>query len=161
MKRFLMLLGVAVVAAAMYVAASPASQRASGPTARQFKALKKQVKTIKKQVNLLKKVTAAEVVLLSSCDQGAAPIAQYGDSGTTPAEGYEYQAPGAPAQPPTLTTALDLVPSPTASTGWFAFGSSTCGSLLNSGGLRHAAAKAGIRLPQASSHAPSLKAHQP
>ena len=43
MKRFLMFVGVAVVAAAMYVAASPASQQASGPTAKQFKALKAQV----------------------------------------------------------------------------------------------------------------------
>ena len=40
MKRFLMLVGVAVVGAAMYVAASPASQQANGPTARQFNALK-------------------------------------------------------------------------------------------------------------------------
>jgi hypothetical protein len=38
MKRFLLLVGVAVVAAAMYVAASPASQQSSGPTAKQFKA---------------------------------------------------------------------------------------------------------------------------
>jgi hypothetical protein len=43
MKRFLMLVGVAVVAAAMYVAASPASQQAKAPTEKQFLALKKQV----------------------------------------------------------------------------------------------------------------------
>ena len=40
MKRFLMLVGVAVVAAAMYVAASPASQQSRGPTLKQFNALK-------------------------------------------------------------------------------------------------------------------------
>ena len=49
MKRFLMLVGVAVVAAAMYVAASPASQQA-GPTAKQFAALKKQVAALSKKV---------------------------------------------------------------------------------------------------------------
>jgi hypothetical protein len=50
MKRFLMLVGVAVIAAAMYVAASPASQQSTGPTAKQFKALKKQVATLTKRV---------------------------------------------------------------------------------------------------------------
>jgi hypothetical protein len=50
MKRFLLLVGVAVVAAAMYVAASPASQQSSGPTAKQFKALKAQVATLSKKV---------------------------------------------------------------------------------------------------------------
>ena len=39
MKRFLMLVGVAVVAAAMYVAASPASQQSKGATVKQFNAL--------------------------------------------------------------------------------------------------------------------------
>lgn len=52
MKRFLMLVGVAVVAAAMYVAASPASQQSSGPTAKQFKALKAQVASLSKTLKL-------------------------------------------------------------------------------------------------------------
>ena len=43
MNRFLMLVGVAVVAAAMYVAASPASQQSKGPSEKQFLALKKTV----------------------------------------------------------------------------------------------------------------------
>jgi hypothetical protein len=50
MKRFGMLVGVAVVAAAMYVAASPASQQSKGPTAKQFNALKKQVATLSKEL---------------------------------------------------------------------------------------------------------------
>jgi outer membrane murein-binding lipoprotein Lpp len=50
MKRFLMLVGVAVVAAAMYVAASPASQQAKAPTAKQFKALKAQVAKLAKSL---------------------------------------------------------------------------------------------------------------
>lgn len=50
MKRFLMLVGVAAVAAAMYVAAAPGSQQAKAPTAKQFKALKAQVATISKKL---------------------------------------------------------------------------------------------------------------
>ena len=54
MKRFLMLVGVAVVAAAMYVAASPAIQQSKGPTAKQFKALKAQVASLSKTVKAVK-----------------------------------------------------------------------------------------------------------
>jgi outer membrane murein-binding lipoprotein Lpp len=50
MKRFLMLVAVAAVAGAMYVAASPASQQSSGPTAKQFKALKAQVAALSKKL---------------------------------------------------------------------------------------------------------------
>src|SRR5207248_7682130 len=50
MKRFWMLLGVAVVAGAMYVAAAPGSRQATGPTARQFAALKKQVALLNKKL---------------------------------------------------------------------------------------------------------------
>jgi outer membrane murein-binding lipoprotein Lpp len=50
MKRFLMLMSVAVVAAAMYVAAGSASQQSTGPTAKQFKALKAQVAALSKRV---------------------------------------------------------------------------------------------------------------
>ena len=45
MKRFLMLVGVAAVAAAMYVAARRRVSSREGPTAKQFNALKKQVAT--------------------------------------------------------------------------------------------------------------------
>ena len=54
MKRFMLLVGVAVVAAAMYVAASPASQQASGPSAKQFAALKKQVASLSKSLKTVK-----------------------------------------------------------------------------------------------------------
>jgi len=53
MKRFLLLVGVAAVAAAMYVAASPASQQSKGPTLKQFNALKKQVATLNKTLKSL------------------------------------------------------------------------------------------------------------
>jgi len=55
MKRFWMLVGVAVVAGAMYVAAAPGSRQATGPTARQFAALKKQVASLSKNLKALKK----------------------------------------------------------------------------------------------------------
>lgn len=50
MKRFLMLVGVAAVAGAMYVAAASGSQQSSGPTAKQFKALKTQVAALSKKL---------------------------------------------------------------------------------------------------------------
>ena len=50
MKRFLMLMGVAAVAGAMYVAAASGSQQSSGPTAKQFKALKTQVAALSKKL---------------------------------------------------------------------------------------------------------------
>lgn len=71
MKRFLMLVGVAAVAGAMYVAASPASQQAAGPTAKQFKALKKQVASLSKTVKTLK---AGEKTAKSEADAAVAFI---------------------------------------------------------------------------------------
>jgi hypothetical protein len=50
MKRFLMFVGVAAVAGAMYVAAASGSQQSSGPTAKQFKALKTQVAALSKKL---------------------------------------------------------------------------------------------------------------
>ena len=50
-----MLVGVAVVAGAMYVAASPASRQAAAPSARQFAALKKQVAGLSKTLKALTK----------------------------------------------------------------------------------------------------------
>ncbi|HJU37059.1 MAG TPA: hypothetical protein VJ716_06550 [Gaiellaceae bacterium] len=176
MKRFLMLVGVAVVAAAMYVAASPASQQAKGPTARQFKALKKQVTTLSKTVKTLKKLSAAEATELTDCVQAAIPIDQFGDpdgslSGT--AQGYDYGEGTFPGTvgPTTgfFTTGLDVTSTSDTGAVWFvgAKASQTAGSLPacatdlgeSASALRHAAAKAGIRLPHASMHAPSFRAH--
>jgi hypothetical protein len=50
MRRFLMLVGVAAVAGAMYVAAASGSQQSTGPTAKQFKALKTQVAALSKKL---------------------------------------------------------------------------------------------------------------
>lgn len=86
MKRFLMLVGVAVVAAAMYVAAAPGSQQASGPTAKQFKALKTQVTSLSKKVNALKTETDALAGFVGSCllssNAGAVGVSQFGDTTT-------------------------------------------------------------------------------
>ena len=59
MRRFLMLVGVAVVAGVMYVAAAPGSRQATGPTAKQFAALKKQVAKLQKQVKAVDKEAIA------------------------------------------------------------------------------------------------------
>lgn len=166
MKRFLMLVGVAVVAAAMYVAASPASQQAKGPTAKQFKALKKQVTALGHTVKGLKTVVATELTVLAACDQHAVPVGQFGDpdgslSGT--AQGYDY---GKGTWPGTLgpttgffTTGLDVSDPTDPNSVFIAFGDTSCNTLLNPTALRHAAAMAGIRLQRASVHEPSFVAH--
>jgi hypothetical protein len=114
MKRFLMLVAVAAVAGAMYVAASPASQQAKGPTLKQFNALKKQVATLSKQVKTVVKPEAdAAVEIIGACylkDNGngtagflVMPVSQRGTS----ANGYEFGT-GTGNVP---TTALDEVAS--------------------------------------------------
>jgi hypothetical protein len=55
MRRFLMLVGVAAVAGAMYVAAAPGSRQALPPTAKQFAALKKQVAVLNTKLKALTK----------------------------------------------------------------------------------------------------------
>jgi hypothetical protein len=67
MKRFLMLVGVAAVAAAMYVAASPASQQSRGPTLKQFNALKKQVATLNKKLKAVTSEADAAVGIIGTC----------------------------------------------------------------------------------------------
>ena len=109
MKRFLMLVGVAVVAAAMYVAASPASHQATGPTARQFNALKKQVASLSKKLKTTKSEADAAVSFIGGCfitnNAGVWGVSEFGDPNGV-SEGYQYQPP-APASP-VLTTALDF-----------------------------------------------------
>jgi len=112
MKRFLMLIGVAVVAAAMYVAASPASQRSSGPTLKQFNALKKQVTALNKTLKTVKSEAAAAVGIIGSCylqDLGNGSskfltmmVSQKGGS----SNGYMF---GTQFDNATPTTALDIV----------------------------------------------------
>ena len=67
MKRFLMLVEVAAVAGAMYVAASPASQQSSGPTAKPFKALKAQVATLSKNLKSTKLEADVALGIIADC----------------------------------------------------------------------------------------------
>ena len=159
MKRFLMLVGVAVVAGAMYVAASPASQQSKGPTAKQFNALKKQVATQGKTIKTLKTFDGIVASFIQDCAQAAVPIDQFGNPAATPAEGYNYDLPGNTPEA-ILTTALDVT-DPTQDTGalFITGGDASCGTLVNGSGLRRAAAKAGLQLSGAS-HSWSFAAHQ-
>jgi hypothetical protein len=104
MQRFLILVGVAVVAAAMYVAASPASQQAKGPTAKQFNALKKQVASLSKSLKTVKaEATQADGFIaqcLTSNNGGALPTTQFGTS----TNGYLFGTAAASAP----RTALDI-----------------------------------------------------
>jgi hypothetical protein len=114
MKRFLMLVAVAAVAGAMYVAASPASQQSKGPTLKQFNALKKQVATLSKQVKTVVKPEAdAAVAIIGACylkDNGngtasflVMPVSQRGSN----TSGYLFGTSGTNAP----TTGLDEVAS--------------------------------------------------
>ena len=120
MKRFSMLVGVAVIAAAMYVAAAPGSQQATGPSAKQFAALKKQVATLNKTVKALKtdektaKTDAEQAVsfiagCLISANAGAVGVNQFGTS----TDGYLFGANTVTAGTPDTVnavprTALDI-----------------------------------------------------
>lgn len=158
MKRFLMLVGVAVVAAAMYVAASPASQQSKGPTAKQFNALKKQVTSLSKSLK-------ADSALLKACVQVAVPIDQFGDpdgslSGTP--QGFHY---GMGADPTATTgdvytTALDVTAPSDQGAVWFVGGDSSCGTALGANPRRHAAGKASVRFARGLSHLSLLTPHQ-
>jgi hypothetical protein len=107
MKRFLMLVGVAVVAAAMYVAASPASQQSTGPSAKQFKALRKQVSSLSKELKTVKAEANAAAGFIGSClassNSGVLPINEFGDPAGT--FGYKYTNTGTDS---VNVTALDV-----------------------------------------------------
>ena len=115
MKRFLMLVAVAVVASAMYVAASPASQQSRGPTARQFAALKRQVAHMSKTLAIVKRQAqyARDYVhdCLRSTNAGALPVAEFGDA-INHTYGYQYFNGTSNA----YTTALDIDTSSTPGT---------------------------------------------
>jgi outer membrane murein-binding lipoprotein Lpp len=103
MKRFLMLVGVGVVAAAMYVAAGTASQQSRGPTLKQFKALKAQVATLSKKLKATKAEADAIGGAISTCFTNVVGVSQFGDPNGT--FGYQYIDDGATV--PASTSALD------------------------------------------------------
>jgi hypothetical protein len=105
----------------------------------------------------------AEATLLEACMSTVVPIDQFGDSsGQT--QGYKYSL-TPPANDPTgdtFETALDAADPTDANAVWFVGGDSSCGTALagTTGGMRHAAALAGLRpRPAAARHA--FVAHQP
>src|SRR5262245_25110116 len=110
MKRFLMLVGVAVVAAVMYVAASPASHQATGPTARQFNALKKQVASLSKKLKTTKSEADAAAGFIAQCffssNAGVWAVTEFGDGSASPTFGYKYTPDNGVTQQ--LVTALDF-----------------------------------------------------
>ena len=84
MNRFLMLVAVAMIASAMYVAASPAGQQSRGPTAKQYRAMKKQVakmsrilKTVKRQAQYARDYVHD---CLRSTEAGAVAVSEFGDA---------------------------------------------------------------------------------
>jgi hypothetical protein len=106
MKRFLMLVGVAVVAAAMYVAAGTASQQSKGVSVAKFNALEKKVTTLSKTLKQVKAAAADADGFIRSCllsaNGGVLPINQFGDPAGT--FGYQYYD----GTQTIDTTALDL-----------------------------------------------------
>lgn len=68
-----MLVAVAAVAGAMYVAAASGSQQSAGPTAKQFKALKTQVAGLQKEVKSVK-AEANAVATVVSCYLTTNPV---------------------------------------------------------------------------------------
>jgi hypothetical protein len=109
MKRFLMLVGVAAVAAAVYVAASPASQQSKAPTAKQFNALKKEVASLNKTLKTVKAEANSAAGFIATCltsqNSGVVPVSQFG----TTTDGFLFGSPSA-SPPYTARTALDVDP---------------------------------------------------
>jgi hypothetical protein len=148
MRRFLMLVGVAVVAAAMYVAASPASHVSKGVSVAKFNALSKKVakltKTVKTDGNLLNDLAYA--YLHCSLHYGIG-VTQRGDLSGGGGFGYQYIPQG--SSTPASTTALDLDPSGTPEFVITPFNStdSACQGLIGSV-LRHNSGKLLARFAQ-------------
>jgi hypothetical protein len=113
MKRLLMLVGVAAVAGAMYVAASPASQQSKFATEKQFLALKKQVATLNKNLKNTTLVADAALGIIADCyltvgtstaNANGLGVSQLG----TASNGFLFGANSATATP---RTALDVASS--------------------------------------------------
>jgi hypothetical protein len=107
MKRLLMFVGVAVIAAAMYVAASPASQQGGFAPQKEVAALKKQVASLSKSLKSTKKESDAVAGFLGDCflstNAGVWGVSQFGDPAGT--FGYSYTDNGTTYQ---NITALDF-----------------------------------------------------
>jgi hypothetical protein len=140
MKQFLLLLGVAAVAGAMYVAGASGSQQAKFASQKEVVALQKKVSAMTKTLKAVKSeadfATGYELTCLASVDSGgnitihAMPVSRRG----SPTSGYLFGTSGTSAP----TTALDVnTATPTDVLQEF---DPSC----LSGALRHAAAHAGF-----------------
>jgi len=119
MKRFLLLVGVAAVAGAMYVAAAPGSRQATAPTAKQFNTLKKQIASLSKKVKVLTKdektvrtAAVAAVEYIGACfldSSGNIQTLQVNEFGTT-TTGFLFGTPTGGTTPTAATarSALDV-----------------------------------------------------
>ena len=116
MKRFLLLVGVAAIAGAMYVAAAPGSRQTTAPTARQFATLQRQVASLSKKLKALtkdEKVVRSEaiaaVAYIGACyldTAGNIENLQVNDFGDT-TTGFLFGAPSGGASAATRS-ALDV-----------------------------------------------------
>src|SRR5215467_12469321 len=132
MKRFLMLVGVAAVAGAVYAAAASGSQQSTGPTAKQFKALKSQVAALTKKVKTNQQHLDALAFAYVHCSLHS----EIGvDRRGATSFGYSFSPDGINSS---FTTALDLDTSgtPTYSITPFNAADSGCRSLIGLA-LRH------------------------
>jgi hypothetical protein len=142
MQRFLIFVGVAVVAAAMYVAASPASQQAKAPSAKQFSALKKQVAALKKDETAVKKLTVALADIVGGCyldSKGnivTLPVSEFGNTTT----GFYFGNAG-PTPPTTVATRSALDVNAASPTEDLQEVNPTC---LTASGLKHGTGRAGV-----------------
>jgi hypothetical protein len=119
MKRFLMLVAVATVAGAMYVAAAPGSQQTTGPTAAQFATLKRQVASLTKKLKVLtadetkvKKLALDTGGFIVGCfltqTAGVEGVSQFGDPAGTYGFSYAAAPTGTPGLANSYRTGLDL-----------------------------------------------------
>jgi hypothetical protein len=107
MQRFLMLVGVAVVAAAMYVAASSAGQASKGVSVAKFNALSRKVARLTKTVNFDGNLLNGLANTYAHCSLSyAIGVSQRGDLSHAGGFGYQYIPQGSTT--PISTTALDL-----------------------------------------------------
>jgi hypothetical protein len=144
MKRFWMLVGVAIVAAAMYVAASPASQQSKFATEKQFLALQKKVKTLSTTLKVVKAEANAAAGFIGACflstNGGVVGLSRFGNPNATPATGYEFNNGTAAGDAgDVLTTAIDADSSTTPGA-WVQAVDPTC---VNTS-LRHRATHSGL-----------------
>jgi hypothetical protein len=147
MKRVLMVIALAAVATATYVATATGAQQARGPTARQFKALKSQVARLTTGFKVVKALAVADTVVLLDCMSTSVPIKQFGNgadgfAGTT---GYSYTDPAANGGTPYLKPAYAPTAIDDPNALWITGGTSKCGTDIN-GALRKVGRLASIGL---------------